>query len=190
MNTRSFVLLAALVVPSLAIANPASLSARVFDGVGLSIGTEPSSTFAVPEAAAFHFDSLSLDDEFRIDDGGGLSSDTRQILSLVLGIIPGFGLGHLIARDRDGFVLFLIIDVAIAVVGGGLGWALKAPGLLWGLGGILVLVERIIEGLDAYASAGGERFIEVTRERSISFASVANPLSQIPVTTRVFDLRF
>lgn len=190
MNFRSFVLLAALVVPSFAVANPASLSARVFDGVGLSMGTEPAAISPVADVAAFQFDRVSVDDGFRIDDGGGMSSDTRQILSLVLGIIPGFGLGHLIARDRDGFVLFLIIDIAIAVVGGGLGIALKAPGLFWGLGSLLVLIERIIEGLDAYASAGGERFIEVTREKSISFASIANPVSPIPVTTRVFDLRF
>src|SRR5688572_24564988 len=36
-----------------------------------------------------------------LDDGGAMSADLRQILALILGIIPGFGIGHLVARDRD-----------------------------------------------------------------------------------------
>src|SRR5688572_2342 len=59
--------------------------------------------------------ALQLTDDLRfqmrdvppLDQGRALSSDTRQILALILGFIPGFGLGHLVARDRDGFVLFL-----------------------------------------------------------------------------------
>ncbi|MFL5318014.1 MAG: hypothetical protein ACJ790_00055 [Myxococcaceae bacterium] len=106
-----------------------------------------------------------------LDQGGGVSSDVRQILSLVLGFFPGFGLGHLIAHDRNGFILFLIIDIVLLVVGATIGFIVFQGGFYWGIGGLLWLVVHIIQALDAYASAGGERFLMETREKAVRFAN-------------------
>ena len=124
-----------------------------------------------------------------LDEGGGLSSDARQILALVLGFIPGFGLGHLVAKDRDGFILFLIVDVAIYVVGGVVGWAVRwSP--FWGIGGLIWLAVHIIQALDAYAEAGGERIVGVLRERAVELAGTSNLREAPVVTTRVFAFDF
>ncbi len=81
-------------------------------------------------------------------------------------------------------MLFLIIDIAIAVVGGVLIVGLHGGSLLYGLGGVLVLVERIVEGLDAYASAGGERFLSIARQNTLLVPGPAVP------TTKMFQLAF
>jgi hypothetical protein len=120
---------------------------------------------------------LRLSDEIRfglgevppIDHGGGLDSDVRQILALLLGFVPGFGLGHLIAHDKDGFILFLVIDVALYFIWGVVGFLFWSP--FHYVGGLLWLVVHIIQALDAYSSAGGEKFLERQRERAIPIAS-------------------
>jgi hypothetical protein len=116
---------------------------------------------------------LSQQDNFPLDDGGGVDSDTRQVLALLLGLIVGFGTGHLVARDRDGFILFLIVDLVIVIASNVVWWAFGAPwfGWGWGLGGLALLVSHIIQGLDAYAHAGGTRLVDWTRQRTIEVAA-------------------
>jgi hypothetical protein len=132
---------------------------------------------------------FSFQDHFPLDTGGGsgVSNDLRPILALVLGLLIGFGLGHLVARDRNGFVLFLIVDLVIILLGGGLG-LVPGIGLLGGgLAGLALLVSHIIQGIDAFEKAGGGRIVEWTREHSVEVASVRE---EVPVTFRLLGLAF
>lgn len=123
-----------------------------------------------------------------LDRGGGLDSDLRQILALILGFVPGFGLGHLVARDKDGFILFLIIDIALYT----LWWAISGYvwGPFWGVGGIVWLVVHIIQALDAYAEAGGPRIVEIMRERAVEIAGGSRHRESPAVTAKVFEYSF
>jgi hypothetical protein len=118
----------------------------------------------------------------------------RQILALILGFVPGFGIGHLIAKDRDGFILFLIIDIALYALGVTVGWVVGLHPFFWGIGGLVWLVVHIIQALDAYAEAGGGRIVERTRERAVGIASTgaerADPLNALTPTTRVLGFQF
>jgi hypothetical protein len=124
-----------------------------------------------------------------LDSGGGLSSDVRQILALILGFIPGFGIGHLIARDRDGFILFLIIDVALYVLWG-VGWRVLGFGPFGYIGGVVWLVVHIIQALDAYASAGGPRIVQAIRERAVELADLGPGRPGAQPTVRAFAVSF
>jgi hypothetical protein len=176
--------------PSLSFAHTyEARQARLLEGVQLeSDYVLPSS----PMLRLMHADVLALDSApLPLDTGGGLRSDTKPLVALLLGLILGFGTGHLIAGDQDGFVLFLIIDVAIIVVGAIFEAALGV-GLFWGLG---LLVSHIIQGIDAYQTAGGSRIVELTRSRAVQVAAVGprapaagRELAQ--VTTRVYGLSF
>lgn len=121
--------------------------------------------------------------------GGGLSGETRRVLALVLGLIVGFGTGHLVAGHTDGFILFLIVDLAIVVVSS-VFRAAFGHGLIWGLGGLALLVSHIIQGLDAYAHAGGQRIVEKTRERAIPLADMTGGRDAPVITTRSFSFSF
>jgi hypothetical protein len=126
-----------------------------------------------------------------LDTGGGLRSDTKPIVALLLGLIIGFGTGHLIAGDQDGFLLFLIVDVAIIVVGA-IFQAAFGVGVFWGLG---LLVSHIIQGIDAYQTAGGQRIVQLTRERAVELADVAHGVpapgrEASLVTTRLYAVSF
>jgi hypothetical protein len=124
-----------------------------------------------------------------LDTGGGVSAQTRQVLALVLGLVIGFGIGHLVARDMDGFVLFLLVDVAIITVMIVLGEAVH--GVFWTLGAIGLVVSHVIQGLDAYHSAGGQRLIQWWRERAVRVVSSDGDVREAPaITTRVLALRF
>jgi hypothetical protein len=159
-------------------------SASLLAGLELDATWRPSVLGPLRETDGLRFTSEA---PRPLDDGGGLDSDVRQILALLLGFIPGFGIGHLIAQDRDGFILFLIIDIALYVVWGVL-W-FNFHGWIAPIGGIVWLVVHIIQALDAYAEAGGGRIVERTRERAVGIASAADPIA-LPNTTRVFALQF
>src|SRR5690606_26327687 len=48
-------------------------------------------------------------------DGAAMSQDGRAVLALVLGLFVRLGIGHLVAQDKAGFILFLlIVSVLIA----------------------------------------------------------------------------
>jgi hypothetical protein len=120
--------------------------------------------------------------------GGAVSGEVRQILALVLGLFIGFGTGHLLVRDHDGFILFLIVDVAIIVVSSVFRWAVG--GWFWGLGGAALLVSHVIQGIDALGKAGGPRIVELTRERAVQVADVSGGRDAPPITTRAFAFDF
>lgn len=117
-----------------------------------------------------------------LDDGGGagtVRSDLTPVLALLVSLIVGFGLGHLVIRDRDSFVLWLIVDIVICVASG----VLHAVTPFWflgfyGIGSLLLLVSHIIQALDVYPKAGGGQLVERARDRTIlvSRAGQANPL--------------
>jgi hypothetical protein len=122
-----------------------------------------------------------------LDTGGGLRSDTKPIVALLLGLIVGFGTGHLVAGDQDGFLLFLLVDAAI-IVGGIIFEAVLGVGIFWGLG---LLVSHVIQAIDAYQTAGGHRILKMTRERAMEFAEVpATVRDAPPVTTALYQVRF
>src|SRR6266568_3033386 len=90
-----------------------------------------------------------------LDEGGGAGRRGRvePAVSLILGIIPGFGIGHLIAGSQQ-WIYWLIADILIFVVWPG-GFFFIDHGGAYPLLGLLVLVERIFEGLSAFQAAGG-----------------------------------
>lgn len=125
-----------------------------------------------------------------LDMGGALESGGRQIVALLLGLVVGFGTGHLVAHDRNGFILFLVIDLAIIVVSSVINFAIAGGGLLYGLGGLALLISHIIQGLDAYGEAGGERIIQLTRERAVRLANAGSGQEAPVVTTRSLSFDF
>ncbi len=105
-----------------------------------------------------------------LDTGSGAGSGTEPALALVLGIFPGFGLGHYVAGAAwqnwaliDGLLLVAAIVVTVADLG------VLVP-LAW----IATVVERVIEGLDAYHHAGGGKIAARAFPRELPVA-VAPP---------------
>ena len=166
-------------------------SASLLGGLELDATWRPSALQPLRETDGLRFSS---ERPRALDAGGGLSSDVRQILALLLGFIPGFGIGHLIAQDRDGFILFLIIDIALYALGVTVGFIVNSHPFFWGLGGLVWLVVHIIQALDAYAEAGGGRIVQRTRERAVGIASAgaerADPFNALTTTTRVLGFQF
>jgi len=113
------------------------------------------------EVGALRLDGLRVP-SLAVDEGSGADSRRRgarvePVLAMILGFFPGFGLGHLVV-DSPRFTLWLVVDVALAAVWyfgvwGSPYWLEPGPGR--GLVGLAIFVERIVEGLDAYRSAGG-----------------------------------
>lgn len=98
-------------------------------------------------------------------DGGGRGGGQARVepaLCLVLGIIPGFGLGHLLAHSRQ-WVVWLVVDIAIAVLFWGPYWYWPDHPGFFPVLNLLVLVERIFEGVSAYQAAGGGRILPLDR---------------------------
>ncbi|MFY0522598.1 hypothetical protein ACN28I_05105 [Archangium gephyra] len=162
-------------------------------------GAQPAARFqhaeTSPLAAMGSWDALRFgrfDEPLRQEGGGrgggAVSGEVRQILALVLGLFIGFGTGHLLARDTDGFLLFLLVDVAIIVVSSVLRWAVG--GWFWGLGGAALLVSHVIQGIDALGKAGGPRLVEATRQRAVQVADVSGGRDTPHITTRAFAFNF
>jgi hypothetical protein len=162
--------------------------ARLLEGVELAATFKPSQTPALRLTDA---QRLALMDGpmYPLDTGGAVSSGTEPVLALVLGLLVGFGTGHLIAGDSGGFILFLVVDVAIIVLSSVL-TAVTVTGLFWGLGGLALLASHIIQGIDAYQKAGGGRIVEETRKRAVLVADVTGGREAPRVTTRAFAFSF
>lgn len=163
----------------------AGRSATLLGEASLEASYKPSLTPPLRLSDAARFGLASAPEA--LDRGGGLSSDARQILALILGIIPGFGLGHLIARDRDGFILFLVIDIVLYVAWGVVGLGFWDPFKF--VGGVVWLVVHIFQGIDAYGAAGGARLIELNREKAVRLAGLPGREEPV-VTTRAFGFSF
>jgi hypothetical protein len=163
-------------------------SASLLQGQGLAASWKPSASTPLRLTDGLRLNQSEL--PMALDQGGGMTSDTRQILALILGFFPGFGLGHLVAGDKHGFVTFLIVDLVLYA-----GWAILGGilhGVAWWVPGFVWLVVHIFQALDAYGQAGGERIVERLRERAVEIASGGGGRgSDGPViTTRVWSLSF
>jgi hypothetical protein len=125
-----------------------------------------------------------------LDDGGGAPAGHRSrvdpAVALILGIIPGFGIGHLVAGSSQ-WVIWLIADIVIfAVWPGGLFFIDHGNG--YNFLGLLVLVERIFEGLSAYQAAGGGPIFR--SERGFAAAGPPSPIDlALPVSARASSFR-
>ncbi len=94
---------------------------------------------------------LALDPALAGSGDGGQRPE--PVLALVLGVIPGFGLGHFYAGAKGQATTWLIIDLAL-LAGSIVIWSTAgAPldALIW----IAWVVERAFEGYFAYRAAGG-----------------------------------
>ncbi|AKJ03640.1 hypothetical protein ATI61_119110 [Archangium gephyra] len=163
--------------------------ARLLDGVQLAASFHSDIT---PDGFtdALHFGRLHepLRQESGGRGGGAINGEVRQVLALVLGLFIGFGTGHLLVRDTDGFLLFLVVDVAIIVVSSVFRFAVG--GWFWGLGGVALLVSHVIQGIDALGKAGGPRIVDVVRERAVQVADVSGGRDAPTITTRAFAFNF
>jgi hypothetical protein len=93
-----------------------------------------------------------------------------------------------VARDRDGFILFLVVDLAIIVVSSV--FRLAVGGWFWGLGGLALLVSHVIQGIDALGKAGGPRIVEETRKKAVLVSDVTGGRDAPLITTRAFAFSF
>jgi hypothetical protein len=88
-----------------------------------------------------------------LDPGSGAGGGgTEPVLALVLGIFPGFGLGHYVAGapwQKWALIDTIVLIAAIVVTAADLG-------VLEILAWIALVVEHVIEGIDAYGKAGGK----------------------------------
>jgi hypothetical protein len=117
-----------------------------------------------------------------LDEGGGAGARHRRVepaIALILGIIPGFGIGHLVAGS-DQWPIWLIVDIVIFVVwpGGFFFTGDRAYSFL----GLLVLVERVFEGISAYQAAGGGPVFR--SERGLAARMLAPADLALPVGAR------
>ncbi|MET0401076.1 MAG: hypothetical protein ABW123_01680 [Cystobacter sp.] len=161
--------------------------ARLIEGAGLAASFKPSQTPALRLTDSHRF-SVASAPYLPLDAGGAVSSGTEPVLALVLGLLIGFGTGHLVAGDTSGFILFLVVDVAIIVASSVLS-SIVVP-WLWSLGGLALLASHIIQGIDAYQKAGGNRIVEETRKKAVLVADVTNGREAPRVTTRAFAISF
>jgi len=117
-------------------------------------------------------------------DGGRGGGYTRvePALCLVLGIIPGFGIGHLLAHSRQ-WVVWLVVDIAIAVLFWGPYWYWPDHPRYFPVLNLLVLVERIFEGISAFQAAGGGRILPF--DRGVVALPPAPALAAVPPGRRL-----
>lgn len=121
---------------------------------------------------------------FEARRGGGGGARVEPALCLVLGIIPGFGIGHLLAGSQQ-WTTWLVVDILIAlVVWGPFFYWNDRPGY-FPLFSLLVLVERIFEGISAYQAAGGGRILRDLR----GWDALAPSAVALPVGARGSPLR-
>ena len=160
--------------------------ARLLEGVELAATYKPSLSPILQLTDATRLGLMGA--PMALDAGGGVDAESNRVLALVLGLIVGFGTGHLVAGDTNGFILFLVVDVAIIVVSAVVSSLVVS--WFWGIGGLGLLASHIIQGLDAYAEAGGQRIVERTRRNAILVSDVTGGRDAPVVTTRAFAFNF
>ena len=126
---------------------------------------------------------------FALDEGGGAGRRgghrADPAVSLILGIIPGFGIGHLIAGSQQ-WIYWLIADILIFAVWPGGFFYFNGSG--YPFLGLLVLVERIVEGISAFQAAGGGPVFR--SERGFAAGGFDSPAAlALPVGSRAALLR-
>ncbi len=177
---RTTLLALALAAFALPAAARADLTLRLD---GFDRAATPAQHLEVPALSVGGLPSVAL------DEGGGARARAQRIdpaLALILGIIPGFGIGHLLAGSPQ-WTLWLVADILIAVVAWGpfFYWS-DRPGY-FPLFSLLVLVERIFEGISAYQAAGGGPIFR--SERGFAAREVAPVDLALPVGARAALLR-
>jgi hypothetical protein len=161
--------------------------ARLLEGLELAATFKPSETPALRITDATRLGLM--DAPLPLDTGGAqIQGETRQILGFLLGLIIGFGTGHLLVRDQGGFLLFLVVDVAIIVVS--TVFRIAFGGWFWGLGGLGLLVSHVIQAVDVLGKAGGPRVVEETRRKAVLVSDVTGGRDAPPITTRAFAFSF
>jgi hypothetical protein len=197
MNARS--LLLALVIASPALAFP---SGKVLQNLHLLEASDsPLGLVAAPRAPAL-VGALELSADVPIpapavpaDDGGGAGEGVRSSLApevaLLISLIVGFGLGHLIAQDRPGFVTWLIVD-AVIIVATSVIYAITPFWFLgWGgLGSLLLLASHIFQALDVYPKAGGAKLVDRARDQAILVSTAGRPDPAWPGAVRLLAASF
>jgi hypothetical protein len=135
--------------------------------------------FDGPSAARPHLDVPALSVSgvvlLALDTGGGAPRGRQRVepaIALILGIIPGFGLGHLLAGSEQ-WVIWLIADIVIFLVWPG-GFFFADGHGAYNFLGLLVLVERIFEGISAYQAAGGGPILRSERGFAAALPSPAD----------------
>ena len=105
-----------------------------------------------------------MDAPLPLDTGGAQIQGRRQALGLLLGLLIGFGTGHLLIRDRW----------LPPVPRGGRGHhrgEQRLPDrlrrLVLGLGGLGLLISHVIQGVDVLGKAAGPRVVEETRRKAV-----------------------
>lgn len=89
--------------------------------------------------------------------GGARGDDMTPVIAFLLGLFPGFGIGHLFAGDQEGFTFWLVVDLVVLavfiVVSAVFLWraAIFVNALVW----IVWLALHVVQGFDAMESAGG-----------------------------------
>ncbi len=176
---RTIVLVLVLSAPALAradlVLSLSVLSARRDAPTGFARDAAPPARLDLP--------ALSIGDAVPMDSGGGdgMSRSSRAVLAFVLGILPGFGIGHAVAGSHW-WPLWLVIDLVLLVALGvgifGPGW----PGGYYALGVVVWLVERLFEGLHAHSQALGRRGLAGldSLPESPAVASAAAPWGPLP----------
>jgi hypothetical protein len=94
-------------------------------------------------------------------------------ISLLLGIIPGFGMGHLIANSPR-WTTWLVVDVILLAVWVITPYTNEPFGALVFVGSV---VERVFEGIDAFRSAGGRGLADAGPPPGSLLALAARPVS-------------
>jgi len=175
----------AVIVAAAVIAFASPLRARADHGLTLTrLDGAPASPALHVEVSRLQLGSQPL----LLDDGSGAGGGADPVLALVLGIIPGFGLGHYVAGSSQ-WTRWLIIDVLL--LAGAIVLTAADIGALTALVWLAVVVERVIEGIDAYRAAGGKSVAGPSRERGrVALAPPAGGLDGPVAAPAVVALRF
>ena len=107
-----------------------------------------------------------------LDEGSGAGGGTEPVLALVLGIFPGFGLGHYVAGapwQKWALIDLVVLIAAIVVTAADLG-------VLEVLAWVALVVEHVIEGIDAYGKAGGKMGARSSRRSTAVAAGPPAPV--------------
>ena len=146
-----------LAVAALAALGAAAAPARALDGAPrLSLAAMPSGPSAtlLDRSAPSPAGGGHLVRALRADDallgGGDGGHPVEPVVALILGIIPGFGLGHWYAGDPN-FITWTIVDAVFLVGAIVITAAVNLGALVW----IAWLAEHVIQGYLAHEYASG-----------------------------------
>ncbi|HET9598529.1 MAG TPA: hypothetical protein VFP65_23285 [Anaeromyxobacteraceae bacterium] len=167
MRVHLLALAAALLAAPAAARADLELRLELFDGAG---GAPASLSLGVPQLEAPGAPAFAA----QKSGGGGLRVD--PVLCLILGFIPGFGIGHLLAHSPQ-WPIWLVVDVLLAAFVWGPFFYWDTRPSYFPIFAVVVVLERIFEGLSAYKAAGGSPLLrEGPGWNALSPTAVALPV--------------